>query len=168
MSRFLDERGRIFGKVSIVDLLVLLVIVAVVAFAVVRMTGSTSSQTVPVTVTYTVTEVRQATVNMLVHAAETAGYVRDDGGTKLGEVVSVEATPALKEGFTPDGELKAFESLVFSDVNVVVEGEAQLVNSALRIGSVEMGVGKKLTLVGTGFETQAVIMGVVWDQGAVK
>ncbi len=66
---------------------------------------------------------------------------------------------------TPDGELKAFESPVFSDVNVVVEGEAQLANSALRIGSVPMRVGKKVTLVGTGFEVQTVIMGVVWDQG---
>ena len=33
MSRFLDERGRIFGKVSVVDILVILVIIAVVAFA---------------------------------------------------------------------------------------------------------------------------------------
>ena len=33
MARILDERGRIFGKVNIVDILVLLVIVAVVVFA---------------------------------------------------------------------------------------------------------------------------------------
>ena len=57
MSRFLDERGRIFGKVNVVDILVLLVIVAVIVFAVMRLTGS-SSVTVPVAVVYTVEEVR--------------------------------------------------------------------------------------------------------------
>ncbi len=46
MGRFIDERGRIFGKVNIVDILVILVIVAVVVFAVVRFTG-TSSASVP-------------------------------------------------------------------------------------------------------------------------
>ena len=64
MSRFLDDRGRLFGKVNIVDLIVLLVIIAVVVFAVVRMTGS-SSKTVPVRVTYVVEAVRQATVSAL-------------------------------------------------------------------------------------------------------
>ena len=52
MSRFLDERGRIFGKVNIIDILVLLVIVAVVVLAVVRLKTGVF-ETVPVRVTYT-------------------------------------------------------------------------------------------------------------------
>ncbi len=45
MSRIIDERGRMPGKVNVVDILVFLVIVAVV-FAITRLTGS-SSQKVP-------------------------------------------------------------------------------------------------------------------------
>ena len=86
MSRFLDERGRIFGKVNVVDILVLLVIIAVVVFAVVRFTGA-SSETVPLKVTYTVEEVRQATVDAIQETVEVNGTVRDDGGTVLGKVV---------------------------------------------------------------------------------
>lgn len=167
MSRFLDGRGRIFGKVNIVDLLVLLVIVAVVVFAVVRMTGG-SSETVPVKVKYTVTAVRQATVDALVDALEAEGTVWDDGGTALGKVVDVVETSTLEEFMTPDGELKAFESPVFSDLDVVVLGDGRVSGSTVRIGSVPIRVGKKVTLVGTGFEVQTVIMDLVWGAEAVK
>lgn len=167
MSRFLDERGRIFGKVNIVDLLVLLVIAAVVVFAVMRTTGD-SSQTIPVRVTYTVTEVRQATVDALTQAVQQKTVVRDDGGTKLGEVVEVVPSPTLKEEFTPDGTLEAFPSPVYSDVAIVVLGEGSIANSTVRIGSVPLGVGKKVTLIGTGFEVQTVIMKVLTGQEAVQ
>jgi hypothetical protein len=167
MSRFLDERGRIFGKVNVVDLLVLLVIAAVVVFAVVRMTGS-SSEPIPVRVTYTVEEVRQATVNALTDALRAGGIVRDDGGTVLGEVVDVVPRPTKEEFPGADGEPKAWDSPVFSDVDIVVLGEGRMSNSTVRIGSVPMRVGKKVTLVGTGFEVQTVIMHVVSGQEATN
>ena len=167
MSRFLDERGRIFGTVNIVDLLVLLVIVAVVVFAVVRTTGG-SSETFPVKVTYTVEEVRQATVDALLDAVEAKAVVRDDGGTVLGEVVEVIPTPTLEEFLTPEGELKAFESPVFNDVSVVLQGEGRESASTVRIGSVPMRVGKKVTLVGTGFEVLTVILKIEKVEGAFK
>jgi hypothetical protein len=156
MSRFLDERGRFFGKVNIVDVIVLLVIIAVVAFAVVRTTGG-SSTTFPVTVTYTVEEVRQATVNALTDAVAAKGTVRDDGGTVLGKVVEVTPRPTQEEN-TATGQ--AYVSQVYSDVDIVVQGTGSLSGSTVRIGSVMVRVGKKVTLVGAGFEVQTVIMHV--------
>lgn len=167
MSRFLDERGRILGKVNVVDLLVLLVIVAVVVFAVVRTTGG-SSTTVPVKVTFTVEEVRQATVSALLEAVEDKSVVRDDGGTVLGKVTAVSPRPTQEEFLTPDGELKAFESPVFSDVDIMVLGDGRISGSTVRVGSVPMRVGKKVTLVGSGFEVQTVIMGVTWGEEAAQ
>jgi hypothetical protein len=164
MSRFLDEKGRFFGKVNIVDLLVLLVIVAVVVFAVVRMTGD-SSKTVPVRVTYVVEEVRQATVDAL-RAAK--GDVTDEGGTYLGTVKEVVVNPTREEYMTTEDQLEAFDSPVFSDVKIVVLGEGWISGSTVHIGSVPMRVGKKVTLVGTGYEVQTVIMGVVWGDEAAK
>ena len=163
MSRFLDERGRIFGKVNVVDILVLLVIIAIVVFAVVRLTGS-GSETVPLRVTFTVEEVRQATVDAL----QVKGTVRDEGGTVLGKVVEVTASPALEEFLTPEGQLKAFESPIFKDVDIVVRGEGRVSGSTVRIGSIPLRVGRKVTLIGTGYEVQSVIMGVVWGAEAVK
>jgi hypothetical protein len=159
MSRFLDRRGRIFGKVNIVDLLVLLVIVAVVVFAVVRMTSdSPQTKKVTVQVTFTVEEVRQATVKALTDALQTGGYVKDDGGTKLGTLIDVVATPTIEAVPTAEGELKAVPSPVLSDVEIVVEGQGQISESTVNIGGVPMRVGKKVTLIGTGFEVLTVIM----------
>ncbi len=157
MSRFLDARGRIFGKVNIVDLIVLIVIVAVVVFALVRTTGD-SSTTFPIRVTYTVEEVRQGTVDAILKAVKAGATVRDDGGTVLGTVEKAEVHPTRKEVPTPEGELKAFDSPVFSDVDILVEGQARLSGSTYRIGSVFMRVGKKVNLIGPGFEIQTVIM----------
>ena len=167
MSRFLDERGRIFGKVNVVDILVLLVIIGVVVFAVMRMTGG-SSTTVPVRVTYTVEAVRQATVDALRKSVKVKGTVRDDGGTRLGTVQDLVVTPTLEEFVTPDGNLEEFESPIFSDVSIAVLGKARVSGETVRIGSVPMRVGHKVTLIGTGYEVQSVIMGVVWDPEAVK
>jgi hypothetical protein len=159
MSRFLDERGRIFGKVNVVDLLVLLVIVAVVAFAAVRMTGGSSKP---------IEEVRQATVDVLTDALQSRATVRDDGGTVLGKVVDVVPTPTVEESMTAEGEVKAVNSPVFSDVDIVVQGEGRQSGSTVRIGSVPIRVGKKVTLVGTKFEVQTVIMGVISGEEALK
>lgn len=159
MSRFLDERGRIFGTVNVVDLLVLLVIAAVVVFAVVRTTGDTS-KTFPVEVTYTVQEVRQATVDALLKAVDAKARVRDDGGTTLGNVVGVTPRPTVKESLTAEGGLVSSESPVFSDIDIVVAGDATESNSTVYVGAVPMRVGKKVTLVGTGFEVLTVIMQV--------
>jgi hypothetical protein len=94
--------------------------------------------------------------------------VRDDGGTVLGKIVDVEARPTLEEYMTPEGELKAFDSPVFNDVDIVVQGEGRVSGSTVRIGSVPLRVGKKVTLIGPGFEVQTVIMDVLWGEEAVK
>jgi hypothetical protein len=167
MSRFLDGRGRLFGVVNIVDLLVLLVIIAVVVFAVVRSTGG-SSQTVPVRVVYTVQEVRQATVDALTQAVASKATVRDETGTVLGHVEKIVAAPTLEEFVTPAGELKAFDSPVFSDVNIEVLGDGHISGSTVRVGSLPIRVGKKVTLDGTRFEVQTVIMGVKYGEEALK
>lgn len=167
MARFLDERGRIFGKVNVVDILVLLVIIAVVVFAVVRFTGA-SSEVVPLKVTYTVEQVRRATVDALDGSVQVKGTVRDEGGTVLGTVEDVVVRPTQAEYMTPQGQLEAFDSPIFNDVDIVVRGEGSKSGSTLRIGSVPMRVGRKITLIGPGFEVQSVIMKVLWGQEALK
>jgi len=167
MGRFLDERGRIFGKVNVVDILVLLVIIAVVVFAVVRFTGA-SSEAVPLKVTYTVEGVRQATVDAIQNTVQVNGTVRDEGGTVLGKVDHIDVRPTEEEYMTPQGRLEAFDSPIFNDVDIVVRGEGSESGSTLRIGSVPMRVGRKITLMGTGFEVQSVIMKVVSGQEALK
>lgn len=167
MARFLDERGRIFGKVNVVDIVVLLAIIAVAVFAVVRFTGSDAA-TVPLKVTYRVEQVRQATVDAIQGAVKVGGTVRDDGGTMLGKIVAVDVGPTRVEYMTPQGELKGFDSPVFSDVSIVVQGKGTESGGTFRIGNVPMVVGKVVVLRGSTFEVRSAVAGVVSGEGALK
>jgi len=157
MGRLIDARGRILGKINVIDLVVFLVVVAVVVLAVVRLTGGTSAS-VPVRVTFAVEGVRQPTVDAL----NVGSVVQNEAGTVLGIVRDIVITPTREEFITPQGELKAFDSPIFKDVRVVVEGQGKLSGSTVRIGSLPLRVGKKVTLVGPGFEVQTAIVSVDW------
>ena len=163
MSRFIDERGRIFGKVNVVDILVLLIIVAVVILAAVRFKDA-SVDTVPVRITLSLERARQATVDAL----DVKGTVTDDGGTVLGQVQDVTVTPTKEQFMTQADELKAFDSPIFSDVMIAVLGEGVVSGSSVRVGGVPIRVGKRITLLGPGFEIQTTILDAVWGEEAVQ
>ncbi len=96
------------------------------------------------------------------------GTVRDEGGTVLGKVLETDVQPTQMEYMTPGGELKAFDSPIFSDVDIVVSGDGSESGESWRIGSVPMLVGRKVTLRGGAFEVQSVIMRVLAGEEALK
>ena len=164
MRRVLDDRGRLFGKVNIVDLVVLVVIVAIVVFAAVRLTGGGAVETVPVKVTFVESRVDQA----LVAGLQGKGTVRDTGGNVIGKVQSVQVTPTIDELLTTDGQFKAFASSTRSDVTFVVLGDGTVSDSTAHIGRLAARVGADVRLIGPGYEAQTVIANVVWGAEALK
>lgn len=166
MSRFLDERGRIFGKVSVVDVVVLLVIVAVVVFAVMRLTG-TATEKVPVTATFTVEQVRVSTRDAIVAQLDKKGAVSNDGGTVLGQIKDVTSKKARLEYFNPLNDPEAApvvvrDSEIFWDISVTVQGQGSVSGQNVTIGGVRLAVGKKVTLVGPGYEVLSTVTGVTY------
>jgi Domain of unknown function (DUF4330) len=163
LSRVLDDRGRLFGKVNIVDILVVVVIVAVVVFAAVRLTGG-GVDSVPVKVTFVDSRVDQT----LVPGLQTKGTVKDAGGNLIGAVQSVQATPSIEELLTTTGQLKTFSSSTHSDVTFVVVGQGTVSDSTVHIGRVAARVGAEVKLIGPGFEALTTITNVVWGAEALK
>jgi Domain of unknown function (DUF4330) len=164
LSRILDDRGRLFGKVNIVDLVVLLVIVAVVVFAAVRFTGGGSVETVPVKVSFVASQVDQA----FVPGMQTKGTVRDMGGSVIGVVQSVQVAPSMEEFLTTEGEFKTFASATHSDLTYVVLGEGTVSDSTVHIGRLAARVGAQVKLFGPGYEAETTISKVVWGAEALK
>ena len=97
MSRFLDERGRIFAKVNVVDIIAAVALIVLVMFGLTRI-HSGSSATIPLGVTFRVQQVRKDTVNNLLQAR---GTLKDDSGTVLGTVEKVTAQPSEEEVLSP-------------------------------------------------------------------
>ncbi|MGI5940534.1 MAG: DUF4330 domain-containing protein [Thermoleophilia bacterium] len=175
MSRFIDERGRIFGRVNIVDILVLLVIVAIVVFAVLRLVGG-GSEAVTVTVTCTVERIRDYRVEGIRNEAEKKGAVEDDRGTPLGEIVAVsEPRPSEVEFSAPTVDENGKEgrwtlqkdgSPIFKDLDIVIRGDGTLDDDgSLYIGDMKLRRGMAITLRGPNFEVPVTVMS--WEEAAV-
>jgi hypothetical protein len=166
LGRVLDDRGRLFGKVNIVDLIVLVVIAAVVVFAAVRFAGGGDStvQTVPVKVSFTDTRVDQS----LVPGMQGKGTVKDQVGNVIGEVTSVQVVPSPEQILTNQDELKIFLSTTKSDITFVVVGEGTLSDSTIHLGRIAARVGAEVKLIGPGYEAQTTIVDVVWGAEALK
>jgi hypothetical protein len=164
LSRVLDDRGRLFGKVNIVDLIVLVVIVAIVVFAAVRLTGGGAVATEPVKVTFLDKRVDQAFVAGL----QGKGTIRDTAGNVIGVLQSVQVTPTADEMLTTDGQLKLFTSSTKSDVTFVVMCQGTITDSTAHIGSLAARVGADVRIVGPGYEAQTTISNVVWGAEASK
>ena len=164
MSRILDDRGRIFGKVNIVDIVVLVVIVAIVVFAAVRLSGDEAVATVLVKVTFVQTKVDNARVAGL----PTIGTIKDTAGNVIGELRSVQVTPTLEDLLTTDGQYKAFPSTLRSDVTFIVSGQGTVSDSTVHIGTLAARVGADVRIVGPGYEAQTTIANVVWGPEALK
>lgn len=155
MSPVLDDRGRLFGKISVVDLFVLLLLVALALFAYARFAGTDTVEG-PYKLTLTVEKVRDATFAQF----DVGDVVTEEGGTTLGHIASLSVTPTPTEVPTANGELVLQLSELFSDVSIVVEGLGDLSSSTIRVGSLRLAVGKVLTVRGPGWEVKTQIMGV--------
>jgi hypothetical protein len=83
-------------------------------------------------------------------------------------VQEVAVAPSREELLTGTGELKVFDSPIFSDVVVEVLGQGVVSGSSVRVGSVPIRVGKRIKLIGVGFEVETTILSVVWGEEATK
>lgn len=155
MSRFIDDRGRFFGKVSIIDVLVVLLIVAVGVFILLRAQG-TGNQLVGVRTTFAVEKVRYLTVD----AIHVGDQVHDEAGSFLGTVEDRSVTATQVEFGNSEGLAVGSPSQIYKDVLIMVKGTGQKSSSGVvRVGGTILRVGKPLTLMGPFFEVKA----TVWD-----
>jgi len=156
MSRFIDSKGRFFGKISIVDVLVVLLIVAVGAFIFLRVQG-TGSQLVGVRTTFAVEKVRYFTVD----AIHIGDQVHDESGSLIGTVEDRQDKPTQVEFGDLEGLPVGSDSKIYRDVTIVVKGNGQKsASGAVRVGGTNLVMGKQLTLRGPLFEVKATIWAI--------
>lgn len=155
MSPVLDDRGRLGGKISVVDLLVLLLLVALAVFAVTRYSSEASAEQ-PLRIVLTLEEVRDPTV---VQFAE-GDVVHEDTGALLGTVQKVTPTRTKLDVPTAAGGIRLQDSQVFWDVNLELLGTGKVSSSSIEVGGRPLRVGKQIVVVGPGYEVRVRVSGV--------
>ncbi|WP_213951311.1 DUF4330 domain-containing protein [Tepidanaerobacter syntrophicus] len=140
----IDNKGRIFGLINIIDLLVILVILAVVArFGTKIHQSSVGSQAKDIETVLYVKEVKDATADVI-KVGDTVKETKTNG--VLGKVTNVEVKPSETLVETADGRIVVYPNPVLKDVYITVKGTGSVNENAIVLGSNEIRIGTSLQI----------------------
>ncbi|WP_250277923.1 DUF4330 domain-containing protein [[Clostridium] colinum] len=156
MSKIIDEKGKLFGFINIVDLLALLVIIGVVAVVGIRLTSSArnaqgqnpldSKKEIYVTL-YGNSIVPEAIETLKPGDKLVANNVFTDA-----EIVSVDMKPAAYITTNSNGEPLLTNHPIWKDITVVIKDTVNASNPILKAGNQEVRVNYNFILKTQQFE----------------
>lgn len=143
--KVLDEKGKLFGKINLIDLLVIVVLAAVVAAVGWKLAGSRITDALEsnnLTIRYEV-----ICVNVDVDACNYAvdhigGQLMSNGNLLDGYITDCVIEPHTEVVLDADGNPKTVENPSSRDMRFTIEAKVDTVANAYGLGSQELRVGK--------------------------
>lgn len=118
--RFMDENGRIFGKINIFDLIVLLAVILGAAFMLLRPTAEERQEAEAPRQTAVLTmEIEGA--RQYIADAYHVGDILYEGTTEIGEIKEIQVAPQKIVKLQPDGSYKEIERKLYYDIKLTLE-----------------------------------------------
>ncbi|MBO8164473.1 MAG: DUF4330 domain-containing protein [Brevibacillus sp.] len=156
--RLIDNQGRLFGKVNLIDFLLILVVLGAVAFGVYKMTQGEVVINAPEK-TVTVQFYGNALYPFVVENIKEGDTIRSlESNDVIGKIVKIdEVKEAINLVSTADGRTVISEIPDKYSIYFTVEGKASLVNNILQAGSTPLLAGHELKIKGTSFTMFSVI-----------
>jgi len=154
----IDNKGRIFGLINIIDLLVILLIVAVVGrFTLRQKQQSAGAVTKNIEVVVHVKEVRDATCNVI-----KVGDIVKETKTNavLGKITNVKVVPSETLVETADGQVVVAPNPVYKDMYITLSGAGSAGENAIVLGSNEIRVGTTLQLKTNMYSVTSTVMSI--------
>lgn len=162
--KMIDEKGRLFGKINLIDLLALVLVVAVVAVAAVKFLQPGDEEKVE---QGDMTGLSYTVLCRMVHKDIAEYIVQTQTGKQLmsnGEVLegctieNVLQEPFYESYVTDAGVYNKVESDEYCDLVFVIAGEAPFTANAYKVGSQEVRVGKSHIVKTVDFEITGTVM----------
>ena len=144
--KIIDEKGRLFGKLNRIDLLVIILLIAAVAAVAWKLVGKKAAETVADTgrtITYTVTV---EDVNR--EAAEFAS-------TQIGK--SLVNNSKVVDAAITDAAVTDRADSAHVDLGVTIEGRGQFTGNVYKVGAQEVRVGYEYIVKTSEFELTGII-----------
>lgn len=156
----IDRQGRLFGKVNVLDFLVVVLVVALAARLAYSWLGPgrtvKAESDVPITFTALVSGVRGPTADAI-RVGDTVYETRTN--TYLGKVTAVKVEPTRVLTQNPDGTQTEKESQVYKDVYVTITGLGKATPTSVMVGTQQIHIGSPLQ-----FQTRIWgVTGTVWS-----
>ena len=163
--KLIDEKGKLFGKVNVVDLIVIIIIAGIVGAVGYRLTSSRVNVGGGNPVT---TEDKYCYVTLYSPLVVPEISQQLNVGDKLvanskytdAEIVSIDEKPAAYVSTNSDGEAVLSEHPIWKDVTVVVKEKIDPSNVILKVGNQEARVGYSFILKTQTVETNCKIRGI--------
>lgn len=157
--RLMDDKGRLFGRINIIDLTAILLVLLVAAGLYVKgrlpVVNSITSPPQKLQVTFLVSEVLPATAD-----AVTVGGKAWEAktGPYLGIITGKEAVPAVKWVEAADGRVVKTTVPDKVDIYLTVTGEGRMDDTTTMLGSVEVRVGQTVFVKGADFGVESIVI----------
>lgn len=146
---FIDDKGKLFGKVSIIDALIVLILIGLVAGFVFK--TAKSKTIMEKTSTMQIQFFSEEAPEYVGTTIPIGASVRDaERGTVFGTVKDKKIDGAVSFGSAQSGEIVKSSKPNYSSILLTVNGNGILNENGLTIGGFEYNVGRTVTLkVGT-------------------
>ena len=160
----IDEKGRLFSKISIVDILVLIFVVCAALFVGFKFFAPaeniTGAQETAYEYTFKVENVRQPSVDALKRSE--GKWVYDSKGTFLGTLKQVVLVEPYKDAVTmPDGSMVSANVPDKYSVRAMVDTVARKTTDSIMISNkAELSVGSHLSVTTPEITVEVVITGI--------
>ena len=126
MKKIIDEHGRVFGKISVIDVAVILIVVLIGAALFIKYNvldaSDKSSGTEPITYTVTVYGVRDYTVDAL-KPGDLLYDKNNSGGYPIGTITDVQTAGAKKASELSDGTIVLGNKIGYMDITLTVQAD---------------------------------------------
>ena len=161
--KLIDEQGKIFGVISAVDILAVLLLVAILLMAYMRFFSGGKSDVsqsgfVPVSYELKVYKVREGTARAI---RPGDGLVSEDG-EDMGNVTAVSTAPAVELVECSDGTVRPMEVEGYVDVMIDVTAQGTVAGDRYYAGrTFELGAGAEVEFTSKYVSTT----GVIWSVG---
>ena len=135
--KLVDEKGKLFGKLNIVDLVVVVIIIAIVAAVVVRFTSSklNANGLNPASEDQYcyVTAFASLQVPEVAESLNIGDHIVAGGKYTDAEIVDIKVEPAAYVGVNSEGKAVYSEHPIWKDVTVVVKEKIDPSNITIKI-----------------------------------
>jgi len=119
----IDSKGKLFGKVSIIDILILVVLIAGIAGAAKLFKSKSALPIMDKTETYTVGLYWEESPEFAVSAVKAGDIVRDlERGGVLGKVIDIQIDKAITFVETDDGQVVVGSKPGYVSYHITLEG----------------------------------------------
>jgi len=143
----MDEKGKLFGKVSIVDALIVVVVLAAVFVVGYRFTKTKTVSPFVKTSAIEMQFLAEEAPDYAAKAIKVGDAVTDfEKGSAFGKVSEVKVDKSLSYGTASDGKIVSTSKQGYASVKVVTEGQGVYSGQGVTIDNTDYYIGRSIIL----------------------